>query len=142
MGFYIALTERNPRPMKKNVSEVLIRMARINFETGDKVVTIKFGELREGVVKNVYKLDPPIVVVEFEDGNVEKVLYSDVAPAPKNDTQENVSEPVANPEITITRGEFMEITCRVIAEEINSVSEALTLSYIMAKIDMALFVDR
>ena len=116
-------------------------MKKVEFSTGDKIVTIKDGELRKGVVKNFYPVNPPVFLVEFEDGSVEKVLYSNVAPEPKTETPEE-TEPVEKSEITITPDKFKEITCRVIAEEtMDRKFIGLMFAPIMAKIHSALFVE-
>lgn len=119
-------------------------MKRIEFSTGDEVVTIKDGELRKGVIKNFFPVDPPIFVIKFEDGTVEKVRYDKVAPAPKTETQEpeEKNEPVEKTEITITPDEFKEIACRVIAAETKSHKLlGLALVPIMGKIHRALFIE-
>lgn len=116
-------------------------MKKVEFSTGDKVVTIKDGELRKGVIKNFYPITPPVFVIEFEDGSVEKVLYSNVAPEPKTETPEE-NAPVEKPEITITPSEFREITCRVIAEEYKSRKLlGLAVASLMGKIHRALFIE-
>lgn len=119
-------------------------MKRIDFSTGDEVVTIKNGELRKGVIKNFFPVNPPVFVIEFEDGTVDKVLYSNVAPAPKTETQEpeEKNEPVEKSEITITPDKFKEITCRVIAAETkNHKIVGLVFASLMSKIHKALFVE-
>ena len=116
-------------------------MKQIDFNIGDKVVTIKDGELRKGVIKNFFPVNPPVFVIEFEDGSVEKVLYSNVATGPKTETPEE-NAPVEKSEITITPGEFREITCRVIAEETKKHKiVGLAFASIMGKIHRALFVE-
>lgn len=91
-------------------------MSKVNFNIGDKIVTIKDGELRKGVIKNEYPVNPPVLAIKFEDGTIEKVFSSDVAPEPKAETQEK-NEPVEKSEITIAPDEFREIASRVIAKE-------------------------
>lgn len=116
-------------------------MQKVEFSIGDKVVTIKDGELRKGVVKNFFPVNPPIFLIEFEDGTVEKVLYNNVAPEPKTETPEE-NAPVEKSEITITPDEFREITCRVIAEETKKHKiVGLAFASIMGKIHRALFVE-
>lgn len=117
-------------------------MKTIEFCTGDKIVSIKDGELRRGVVKNFYPMvNPPVFLIEFEDGNVEKVPYSNVAKEPKAETVEN-TEPVEKSEITITPDEFREITCRVIANETKEHKiVGLAFASVMGKIHKALFVE-
>lgn len=119
-------------------------MKRIDFSTGDEVVTIKDGELRKGVIKNFYPINPPVFVIEFEDGTVEKVLYSNVAPAPKTETQEpeEKNESVEKAEITITPDEFKKIACRVIAKETkNRMILGLAFASLMSKVHKALFIE-
>lgn len=118
-------------------------MKSIEFNTGDKVVTIKDGELRKGVVKNFYPMvTPPIFAIEFEDGTVEKVPYNNVAPEPKTETPEEKNDPVEKSEITITPDEFREITCRVIAENTKEHKiVGLAFASIMGKIHRALFIE-
>ena len=107
-----------------------------NINIGDKIVTIKNGEIRKGVVRNFYPLNPPVFAIKFEDGTVEKVPYDNVAPEPKTETQEEKSE------ITITPGEFKEITCRVIAEETKDYEViGFAFAQLMSKIHKALFVE-
>lgn len=117
-------------------------MKKIEFSIGDKVVSIKDGELRKGVIKNFYPVNPPVFAIEFEDGTVEKVPYSNVAPEPKTETPEEKTEPVEKPEITITPDEFREISCRVVAEETKSHKIiGIAFTAILTKIHKALFVD-
>lgn len=118
-------------------------MKMVDFNVGDKIVTIKDGELRKGVVKNFYPMvTPPVFAIEFEDGTVEKVLYNNIAPEPKTETPEEEIEPVEKSEITITPDEFREITCRVIAEETTEHKVVgLAFASLMGKIHRALFVD-
>lgn len=117
-------------------------MKEISFNIGDKVVTIKNCEIRKGVVKNFYPINPPVFAIEFEDGTVEKVPYNNVAPEPKTETPDEENEPVEKSEITITPGEFKEITCRVIAEETKDYEViGLAFAQLMSKIHKALFVE-
>ena len=116
-------------------------MKKISFNIGDKVVTIENGELRKGVIRNIYPMNPPICVIEFEDGTVKKELYSSVAPEPKAETQEEIA-PIEKAEITITPDKFKEIACRVIAEETKDrISLGLVIAGIVSKIHKALFVE-
>lgn len=119
-------------------------MKRIDFSTGDEVVTIKDGELRKGVIKNFFPVNPPVFVIEFEDGTVEKIPYNNVAPAPKSETQEpeEKNEPVVKSEITITPDEFMKITARVVAKETKcNLIVGMAFARIFAKVHKALFVE-
>lgn len=118
-------------------------MGKVSFDIGDKVVTIKDGELRKGVIKKIFELNPPICIIEAEDGTLAKVYCRDVAlaPEPKTETQEE-SEPVVKSEITITPDEFQDISCRVVAEMTeNNLGAAWALMSLVAKLYMALFVE-
>lgn len=117
-------------------------MKHIEFDIGNKVVTIKDGELRKGVVKYCYPIYPPVFAVEFEDGTVEKVHYNNIAPEPKTETPEERIEPVEKSEITITPDEFSSIAARIIVEETGSdVLTGLRFASIIGKLREALFVD-
>lgn len=115
-------------------------MSNVKFEIGDKIVTIRDGELRKGVVKNSYPVNPPVLAIEFEDGTVEKVFSSDVAPEPTTETPEQ-NEPIPQPEITITPEELTEITLRVISEETkDNFILGIACATLMGKVIKALFV--
>ena len=117
-------------------------MKEISFGIGDKIVSIKDGELRKGVIKNFYPMvTPPVFAVEFEDGSVEKVLYNNVAKEPETETQEE-NEPIQKSEITITPDEFQEIACRVIIETSrNDTRAASAFTRLIGRLHKALFVE-
>lgn len=115
---------------------------KIDFEIGDRVVTIRDGKLRRGVVKNAYLINPPVLAIEFEDGNVEKVFCNDVVREPKAENPKEENEPIEKAEITITPDEFREIVCRVIAEETKGYKiVGLAFMSIAGKIHRALFIE-
>ena len=117
-------------------------MKQIDLTIGDKVINIKDGELRKGVIKKFYPIDPPIFVIEFEDGSVEKILTTDLAPAPKTPEEEN--KPIEKSDITITPDEFKKIAYNVIADiakETNDFELVLTVTSVWAKLYKALFVE-
>lgn len=113
------------------------------FHVGDKVVTVKNGELLNGVVKNSFPLDPPVIVIEYEDGTVEKILSKDIAPAPELPTTQN--EERVNPEITITQEDFERISLKVLTDLViaKKIHAAVGISFtaILADITKALFID-
>lgn len=117
-------------------------MKTIEFCTGDKIVSIKDGELRRGIVKNFHPtVNPPVFVIEFEDGSVEKVPYNNVTKEPKAETVEE-NKPVVKSEITITPDKFKEIAVRVIAEATKDCKVVgVAFAQIMGKIHRALFVE-
>lgn len=117
-------------------------MKKVEFNIGDKIVAIKDGELRKGKIKNFYPLNPPVFIIELEDGTVEKIPYSNVAPEPKNETLEEKSEPVEKSEITITPDEFTNIAGRVLFEETKGKPlVGVMIAPIIGKIRYALFVE-
>lgn len=118
-------------------------MKNFKCNIGDNVVVIEEGELRNGVLKNIFcDLPNPICVVEFENGT-EKVPCNLVAPAPKTETQNAQKRgPVYKSEITITPDEFQEIATSVIAKETKDFHiVGVTATIILAKIHKALFLD-
>ena len=115
-------------------------MNRIKFNVGDKIVTVINGELCKGVIKELYPINPPVVVVRLEDGSLAKMSCNDIAPEPITETQED--EPIEKTEITITPEKFSEIVTRVVAEETKGHPlVALALASIMDDIHRALFMD-
>lgn len=116
-------------------------MNRIKFNVGDRIVTVINGELCNGVIKELYPINPPVVVVRLEDGSLAKLSCNDIAPEPVTETQET-DEPVEKAEITITPRKFGDIVSRVIAEETKDHPlVALALASIMGDIHKALFID-
>ena len=115
-----------------------------DFNIGDKVVTIKDGELRKGVIKKGYPVNPPVFLIEYEDGNLDKIPYGIIAPEPKTETPEDKNEPIEKTEITITPGEFKKISYNVsadIAKETNDYDLVLTATSLWAKLYRALFIE-
>lgn len=56
------------------------------FNIGDRVMTIENGEIRKGVVHNVFD-SVPVIIVEFEGGNIEKVAVDRLALEPKTEVK-------------------------------------------------------
>ena len=90
-------------------------------------------------------------VIEFDDGEIEKVYPKDVALEPKTERQETEpvkeevkeKKPVEKSEITITPEEFREISTNLIAEE-SLIGGPLLLSLgtiLVSKLHIALFAD-
>ena len=117
------------------------------FEIGDPVVTIKDGEIRKGVVYKTFD-QYPMMIVEFEDGSIEKVAVSQVAPEPKAEptpeAEDQVKEergPVEDSAITITPEKFLE----VVVDAVENVSSGdalvrLVLSGFISKLYATLFM--
>ena len=102
----------------------MFKVKEVKMSVGDRVVMIENHELRRGVIRNIYTDIPtPILVVEFDDGEIEKVYPGDVALEPKAEVKEDqevkeekTSKPVEKSEITITPGEFKEIALDMVVE--------------------------
>lgn len=129
----------------------MFKVKEIKMSIGDRVVKIDNHELRRGVIRKIYADIPtPILVVEFDDGEVEKVYPNDVALEPKTEVKEDQevkeeknSEPVEKSEITITPEEFEEIASNVVAKEVVKGGAMVMMlgAILMAKLHDALFTD-
>lgn len=94
-------------------------MSVIKFKIGDQVMTIENNTVREGVIMNFFPdVNPPMLIVKFEDGEVEKVPITTVALKPKTETPgeqtaERTNTPIEASEITITPDEFRDVAVEV-----------------------------
>lgn len=102
-----------------------MKVEKVIMNIDDRVVTIKNGKLRKGIIRKIYADIPtPILIVEFDDGEIEKVYPGDVAIEPKTERQEDEpvkeetkeKKPVEKSEITITPGEFENIAVDMVVE--------------------------
>ena len=82
------------------------------FNIGDKVIVIENGQIKNGVIKSIYD-ELSLLLVAFEDGDVKKCHYNEVAPAP---VETSKNEPEKNPEITISENEFRDIGLNLITD--------------------------
>ena len=117
------------------------------FKVGTRVVVIdEKHELRKGTIDTVY-LDMEIAIVKFDDGNTEKVHFSNLGIEPETKAQEEkATEPVEKSEITITPEEFQKISIDVITEEVTKMGQngkllEIIITILVAKIHGALFID-
>ena len=129
-----------------------MKIKEIKMSVGDRVIMIKNHELRKGTIRKIYAdISTPILVIEFDDGEIEKVYPKDVALEPKTERQETEpvkeevkeKKPVEKSEITITPEEFREISTNLIAEE-SLIGGPLLLSLgtiLVSKLHIALFAD-
>ena len=114
----------------------------VEFNNGDKVVVIKDGKLQKAVFRNLYPIVPPVAVVEYEDGSVEKVPYDNIAKEPITETPDPQNEPIKKKEITITSNEFIEIAASVMADELrDDPFLGLLVTTVVSKIHKALFTE-
>lgn len=120
-----------------------------SFEVGigDRVMTISDNEILRGTVTSFYaEVDPPILVVKFDDGTVSKVRADKVIHEIKEETpSEKKKELDLNKEITITLDEFTEKCAKVINtdETLRDAPAELHMAWLIfsAIISKALFVD-
>ena len=109
-------------------------MEKISFEIGDKVVAIEQSRLKRGVIKDIYHLCTPILIVKFENGNVEKCVISEVAPAPDEKNG-----------ITITQDEFRDISINMVTDltvdKTITVADGTIFTIILSLIAKKLFGD-
>lgn len=117
-------------------------MHEMKFNVGDRIVTVIDGELRKGVIKELYQVNHPVVIVRLEDGRLAKVRYNDIAPEPQAEDNQGENKHIEKPGITITPDEFTEIAARVIVEETEDhPMMALAFSILVSKLLTALFTD-
>lgn len=113
---------------------------------GTRVVVIEDGELKKGVVTNVYHFSD-IAIVAFDDESYSKVPLSQLAIEPvaepdKNQEPTEPSEPVEKSEITITPEAFREISMRTVFEMTKDKPiVGLALTMFSAELHRALFYD-
>lgn len=121
-------------------------MSLIKFEIGDQVMAIENNTVREGVIMNFFPdVNPPMLIVKFEDGEVEKVPLTAVALKPKIETSneqsiERVCKPVEVSETMIDSAKFQEIAIKTIIEESDDdITLMLTFGIFVDKLRKALF---
>ena len=126
-----------------------MKVREIKMSIGDRVVMIENHEIRRGTILNMYvDIPTPILVVEFDDGAIEKVYPKDVALEPKAEVKENQEvkeevkekKPVEKSEITITPEEFENIALNTVVEFAKGESiVGLMLSVFCSDLHTALF---
>ena len=119
-----------------------------SFEVGvgDRVMTISDNEILRGTVRSfIAEVDPPILIVKFDDGTVSKVRADNVVHEIKAETQPEKKGLDLNKEITITLDEFVEKCSKVINtdETLRKAPAELHMAWLIfsAVITKALFVD-
>lgn len=126
----------------------MIKVKEIKMSIGDRVVMIENHELRRGVIRKIYDDIPnPVLMVEFDDGEIEKVYPGDVALEPKAEVKEDQEvkeekKPVEKSEITITSEEFRKIGVKTSVEFAkDEPMVSLMLTIFCAELHRALFVN-
>ena len=128
-----------------------MKVEKVVINVDDRVVTIKNGKLRKGIIRKIYADIPtPILIVEFDDGEIEKVYPGDVAIEPKTERQEDEpvkeetkeKKPIEKSEITITPEEFENIAVDMVVEFAkDKFMLALALSAFCEELHKKLFVN-
>lgn len=128
-------------------------MVEIKFEIGDKVITVKEKEIIRGRIERLHvDLPRPVAIITLNDGSTLKAYVEDILPdlKPEKKKAEKVGEPkfaetVEKSEITITPGEFRDITTALIAKEANAglIGSQLSFAFTLfvARLHEALFVE-
>ena len=116
------------------------------FNENDRVITIENGAIKNGIVRKCfYNMNPPVLLVEFDDGHVEKVRPEKLALAPKTEEPtEEPREPILKPEITITPDEFRDIGLDLLTDSIMKTKDiefGIKASMFLAQLQKALFID-
>lgn len=121
---------------------------RIKMSVGDRVVIVEDSELRKGTIEKIFsEIAPVILLVKFDNGEMRKMLPTDVALEPKENDQEKKvdehSEPVEKTEITITPEEFSKIATKLVVKEFETGGPLLLSvgTILVAKLHQALFYD-
>lgn len=118
------------------------------FKPGVRVVVIDGDthEIRKGEIKNSHE-DLEIAIVNFDDGETEKVSFEYLGIEPETKAQEEKpTEPVEKAEITITPSEFKKIASKVIAKDVKNMGTdggllAIGFTIFVAQLHKALFFD-
>lgn len=90
-------------------------MARV-YDTNDRVIMVEDGEIRHGVIAQVFE-HVPVVIVKFDDGEVEKVNPQRLAIEPVEKKEEPKVEEEVDPTITLKRSEFIDKMARMTVDE-------------------------
>lgn len=117
------------------------------FNPDTRVGVLENGDIRKGIIKKVYN-EFEIAIVEFEDGNAEKVRFSNLGLLPEEKVQDNQDpkEPVEKSEITITPDEFRKIAINIVAKDVEKMGKGrellgLAFTCFLANLHRALFYD-
>ena len=123
-------------------------MRKISFSIGERVAVIEDNKIAYGAILKIFpEVVTPVVVVQFEDGNVGKVEIDKIAKVEaKDQTEESTKdqehkEPIEKAEITITPEEFRKIAIETIVNETEDLSPIIDFAFtrFVAKLHKALF---
>lgn len=90
-------------------------MARV-YETNDRVIMVEDGEIRHGVIAQVFE-HVPVVIVKFDDGEVEKVNPQRLANEPIEKKEEPKVKEKVEEAITLTKSEFIRKMAEMTVKE-------------------------
>ena len=130
-------------------------MRKVIFTVGEKVAVIEDNKITNGVIMKIFpEVNPPIIMVGFDDNTVAKVEIDRIAKIPDDTTateddeiEEDISEerePVN--EIMLTPDKFASVTACLISREVKNSKEGglilgTAFSIFSAKLGVELFGD-
>ena len=100
-------------------------MARV-YEINDRVAMVEDGEIRHGVIVNVFENIPTVVIVKFDDGEVEKVNPQRLAVMPVEKKEE--------PKVDDQRSKLrLDQTVTISRDEMNSKLAELAVDFMLSR---------
>lgn len=99
-------------------------MARM-YETNDRVIMVEDGVVRHGVIEHVFESIPNVVIVKFDNGDVEKVNPQRLAIEPVEKKEE--------PKVEESKSERLAQTITITRDEMNSKLAELTVDLILGR---------
>ena len=110
-------------------------MARI-YETNDRVIMVEDGVIRHGVIAQVFE-GLPVVIVKFDDGEVEKVNPQRLAIEPVEKKEEpKVDETIEKNEIMLTREMFKKAVVKLAAKTATEHDPLIGLTYTIFGVEL------
>lgn len=104
-------------------------MARM-YETNDRVIMVEDGKIRHGVIDHVFESIPTVVIVKFDDGEIEKVNPQRLAIEPVPVKEE---PKVEEPKVEESKAEILAQTVTITRGEMNSKLAELTVDLIVSR---------
>lgn len=104
-------------------------MARM-YETNDRVIMVEDGVVRHGVIEHVFESIPNVVIVKFDNGDVEKVNPQRLAIEPVEKKEEPKAE---EPKVEESKSERLAQTITITRGEMNSKLAELTVDLILGR---------
>lgn len=104
-------------------------MARI-YEVNERVVMVDDGTIRHGVITQVFERIPSVVIVKFDDGEVEKVNPQRLAVMPVEKKEEPKVEEPTEEELKKQR---LAQTVTISRDEMNSKLAELTVDLLVSR---------